>query len=135
MECLRSLKLNSLLTSHYNIVIIDRGSGFDAEDHDIKLAIGVQGKDSLRADKDYLITKDPDGDGLILKLLGNRRWTDLDNRTPPVSLILSSVTLSASTKELLVAPVIVAQVTRRLLLYVVFGLQFQLPLYNVFLFP
>jgi hypothetical protein len=50
-----------------------RGSGFDANDHDISLELGATGKPSLVADKDFMITKDSDGDGIILKLLGNRR--------------------------------------------------------------
>ena len=50
-----------------------RGSGFDAQDHDIKLDIGATGQPSLIADKDFMITKDADGDGIILKLLGNRK--------------------------------------------------------------
>ena len=50
-----------------------RGTGFDANDHDINLELGATGQPSLKVDKDYLITKDADGDGLILKLLGNRR--------------------------------------------------------------
>ena len=51
-----------------------RGSGFEADDHDIRLELGVNGQDPLVADKDFLISKDADGDGLILKLLGNRRY-------------------------------------------------------------
>ena len=50
-----------------------KGSGFDANDHDIILELGAQNQPTLRVDKDYLITKDADGDGLILKLLGNRK--------------------------------------------------------------
>ena len=50
-----------------------RGSGFDAQDHDIKLDIGATNQPSLIADKDFMITKDADGDGIILKLLGNRK--------------------------------------------------------------
>ena len=50
-----------------------RGSGFDANDHDILLELGVSGQDPLAVDKDFMITKDADGDGLILKLLGNRK--------------------------------------------------------------
>ena len=50
-----------------------RGSGFDADDHDIKVDISPYMSPSLKVDKDYLITKDPDGDGLILKLIGGRR--------------------------------------------------------------
>ncbi len=50
-----------------------KGSGFDADDHDIQLELGAIGGATLKGDKDYLISKDPDGDGIILKLLGNRR--------------------------------------------------------------
>ena len=50
-----------------------RGTGFDAEDHDILLELGATDQ-PLKVDKDYLISKDGDGDGLILKLLGNRRY-------------------------------------------------------------
>ena len=50
-----------------------KGSGFDANDYDIILELGAQNQPTLRVDKDYLITKDADGDGLILKLLGNRK--------------------------------------------------------------
>lgn len=51
-----------------------RGSGFDAEDHDILLELAPNGQTtSLQVDKDFMITKDPDGDGIILKLLGNRK--------------------------------------------------------------
>jgi hypothetical protein len=50
-----------------------RGSGFDANDHDIKLDIGATGQPPLIADKDFMVTKDADGDGIILKLLGNRK--------------------------------------------------------------
>ena len=50
-----------------------RGSGFDADEHSILLDLSASGQTSLRADKDYLITKDDDGDGIILKLLSARR--------------------------------------------------------------
>jgi hypothetical protein len=50
-----------------------RGSGFDANDHDILLDLGSAGQPSLVADKVFMISKDSNGDGLILKLLGNRR--------------------------------------------------------------
>ena len=50
-----------------------RGSGFDADDHNIMLTIGATGQGPLKVDKDFLITKDADGDGLILKLLGTRK--------------------------------------------------------------
>ena len=48
-----------------------RGSGFDADEHSINLELSASGQPSLRADKDYLITKDDDG--IILKLLSARR--------------------------------------------------------------
>ena len=48
-----------------------KGTGFDADDHDITLDISAQGQESLKADKDFLITKDDDG--IILKLLSARR--------------------------------------------------------------
>jgi len=90
-----------------------KGSGFDANDHDIQLDIGAAGKASLVADKDFLITKDSDGDGLILKLLGNRKWVDMTGRTPPVALVLNGVRFSSNpSKNLLVEPVIVAQVLK-----------------------
>lgn len=50
-----------------------RGSGFDVDDHDIILELGAQGQPALVVDKDYLINTDEDGDGLILKLLTNRK--------------------------------------------------------------
>lgn len=48
-----------------------RGSGFDVDEHSIFLDISASGQASLRADKDYLISKDDDG--IILKLLSARR--------------------------------------------------------------
>jgi len=86
-----------------------RGTGFDAEDHDIQLELGMTGAEPLRIDKDYLVTKDQDNDGIILKLLGNRRWGDLEDRTPPVALILSSVKFNGG-PNLLAQQTIVAQV-------------------------
>lgn len=50
-----------------------RGSGFDAAEHDTVLELGASNTPLLTADVDYLLTRDADGDGLILKLLGNRR--------------------------------------------------------------
>jgi hypothetical protein len=49
-----------------------KGTGFDADDHDITLDIAAPGQESLKADKDFLITKDEDG--VILKLLSARRY-------------------------------------------------------------
>jgi hypothetical protein len=48
-----------------------RGSGFDVDEHSILLELSASGQPSLKADKDYLITKDDDG--IILKLLSARR--------------------------------------------------------------
>jgi hypothetical protein len=48
-----------------------KGSGFDADEHSIVLELAAQGQPFLRADKDFLITKDDDG--LILKLLSARK--------------------------------------------------------------
>eukprot|EP01033_Poteriospumella_lacustris_P014849 gene14849-10618_t len=88
-----------------------RGSGFDANDHDILLDLGSAGQPSLVADKVFMISKDSNGDGLILKLLGNRRWANLSQRTPPVAIILNGVRFASDPKKnLLPAPVIVAQV-------------------------
>ncbi len=49
-----------------------RGSGFDAEASDITLELGSSGQ-LLTKNRDYLITVEADGDGLILNLLGNRK--------------------------------------------------------------
>lgn len=88
-----------------------RGSGFDAEDHDMLLELGVGGQDPLIVDKDFTIAKDADGDGLILKLHTNRKWADLSGRVPPVAIVLSAVKFSTDPeKNLLSEPVIVAQV-------------------------
>ena len=50
-----------------------KGSGFDAPDHDITLELSATGQPSLRVNKDYTITKDEQNEGIILKLLSNRR--------------------------------------------------------------
>eukprot|EP01040_Poterioochromonas_malhamensis_P000591 gene591-631_t len=87
-----------------------RGSGFDVDEHDITLELNANGQPPLVADKDFLLTKDTDGDGLILKLLGNRRWADLSSRVPPVALVLSSVKFKGNNKNLIPDPIIIAQV-------------------------
>jgi len=48
-----------------------KGTGFDADDHNIQLELAAQGQAPLRVDKDFLITKDDDG--LILKLISARK--------------------------------------------------------------
>lgn len=54
-----------------------KGTGFDADDHDITLDLSATGQESLKADKDFLITKDDDG--IILKLLSARRFKFIFN--------------------------------------------------------
>ena len=49
------------------------GSGFDADDHDIILTLSASGQDPLKVEEDFLVTKDGDGGGLVLKLIGERK--------------------------------------------------------------
>lgn len=86
-----------------------KGTGFDADEHNIFMEMGASGQQSLKLDKDYLITKDDDG--LILKLLTNRRWADMEGRNPPVALVLSAVRLNDPNGDnLLTEKVILANV-------------------------
>ena len=48
-----------------------KGSGFDVDEHSILLELSAQNQPTLKVDKDYLISKDDDG--IILKLLSNRK--------------------------------------------------------------
>jgi len=50
-----------------------KGSGFDADDHDIKLEISASGQAPLKIGKDFSLTKDEDGEGIILKLMAGRK--------------------------------------------------------------
>ena len=51
-----------------------RGDGFEnVDEHDVILEIGATGQAALRMDEDYLLSKDPDGDGIILQLLYSRK--------------------------------------------------------------
>ena len=50
-----------------------KGSGFEADDHDITLELAARGQNPLKVDKDYAISKDDEGEGIILKLLTNRK--------------------------------------------------------------
>ncbi len=75
-----SVALAEVTVLKYTQTIYDRspklrikGSGFDAEEKDILLDISATGQASLVADKDFSVSKDEDGDGLILKLLQNRK--------------------------------------------------------------
>ena len=54
-----------------------KGSGFDAEDHDITLEISASGQPPLKVDKDFTLTKDDDGEGVLLKLVAGRRYAFL----------------------------------------------------------
>jgi hypothetical protein len=87
------------------------------DDHDIKLDISATGTESLRVDKDFSIGKDENSEGLILKLHGSRKWVDLEERSPPVALILRGVYFASSPQTNLLADAkdggrIVAQVLR-----------------------
>lgn len=68
-----------------------KGTGFDEDEDNIFLDLSAMGEDSLKKDKDYIIDKDDDGAGIILKLLGKRRWVNLEERVPPVALVLRAV--------------------------------------------
>jgi len=86
-----------------------KGTGFDADEHHIFLDMSASGQPSLKLDKDYMITKDDEG--LILKLLTNRKWADLEGRKPPVALVLNAVRLNSQDSEnLLPDKVILANV-------------------------
>lgn len=90
-----------------------RGSGFDVDERDISIELNANRQSPLIVNKDYLLTKDTTGDGLILHLLGNRRWADLSfSRVgiPPIALILSSVRFKGNNKNLISDPIIIAQV-------------------------
>lgn len=87
-----------------------KGSGFDAEDHDITLEIGASGVPPLKVDKDFTVTKDDDGEGVVLRLVAGRKWVKLDGRTPPVALTLNKVYFKGSDKNLLAEQKIIANV-------------------------
>jgi hypothetical protein len=48
-----------------------KGVGFDVDEHDITLELSASGEESLRRDKDYILSKLQDG--IILKLLSSRK--------------------------------------------------------------
>lgn len=76
-----SVALNTVTVTRATQYIYDkspklriRGSGFsELNELDIQLELSTNGQPSLIKNKDYILTKDSDGDGLILKLLSNRR--------------------------------------------------------------
>lgn len=66
------LRLSQIIYDHSPKLRI-RGSGFIESESNIFLEVNANGQPTLQKDRDYLLTKDVDGDGLILKLLANRR--------------------------------------------------------------
>jgi hypothetical protein len=48
-----------------------KGVGFDVDEHDITLELSASGEESLRMDKDFILSKSEDG--IILKLLSSRK--------------------------------------------------------------
>lgn len=82
-----------------------KGSGFDAEDHDITIELSASGQPSLKVEKDFTLTKDEQGEGVILKLLSTRKWVNLEGRNPPVALTLSKVFFASSGDKNLLAEV------------------------------
>jgi hypothetical protein len=50
-----------------------RGSGFDVDEKELLIDIGANRSPSLVAGKDFALTVDEDGDGVVLKLLSNKR--------------------------------------------------------------
>ena len=84
-----------------------KGEGFTAEEKDISIEIGSIGA-PLRQGKDFTLSKIEDG--IILKLLTNRKWVNLDDRTPPVGLILSSIKFAGSERNVLPEAIVIAQV-------------------------
>ena len=74
-----------------------RAKGFEnVDEHDILLDISATGQPSLRMGKDYLLFKNSNGDGIILKLLSGRRWANLEGRTRTVALVLIKVAFKQS---------------------------------------
>ena len=50
-----------------------KGSGFDADDHDLVLEISAINGIPLKVDKDFLVTKNLDEPGIVLKLMQGRK--------------------------------------------------------------
>eukprot|EP01040_Poterioochromonas_malhamensis_P003459 gene3459-3688_t len=93
-----------------------RGNGFTEDVSDISLILGTNPYNPLKMDEDYIVTKDSDNNGLILKLLPERRWADLSSAftSPPLSLTLYKVffpNISGDVNHLL-EPVVIASVIR-----------------------
>jgi hypothetical protein len=69
----RGYKVQTIYDRSPKIRIRGTGTWFNAKEDDIFLRLSAMGEDSLKKDKDYIISKDDDGDGIVLKLLGQRR--------------------------------------------------------------
>lgn len=41
--------------------------------HEVSIVIGAKGSSSLRSEKDFVLSKDDDNDGFVLKLLSQRK--------------------------------------------------------------
>ena len=50
-----------------------KGSGFDADDHELVLEISAINGIPLKVDKDFLVTKNLDEPGIVLKLMQGRK--------------------------------------------------------------
>ena len=50
-----------------------KGSGFDADDHDLVLEISAINGIPLKVDKDFLVTKNLEEPGIVLKLMQGRK--------------------------------------------------------------
>lgn len=81
------------------------------DEGDLRLELNVIGQPSLIPGRDYFLGK-VDGEGLILKLFTNLQWADLTSRVPPLGLILWSVKFKGMKTNLLLDPIIVAQVLK-----------------------
>lgn len=79
---------------------------------DITLQVNADGQPPLVAKQDFILSKDPEGKGLTLKLLKDRQWADSDSLTPPVSLVLWSVKFKGSNRNLIPAPITIAHVLK-----------------------
>ena len=78
LSCLSSLLAEVSVLKQVQVIydtspiIRIRGSGFDVSENKITLVLGVRGLPPLTG-KDYRVTIDENGDGLILMLLPNRK--------------------------------------------------------------
>jgi hypothetical protein len=87
-----------------------RGNGFPPNAEDItSIQLGASGQ-NLIFNKDFFVFRSNE-DSLALSLSSKaKKWVDLTNRTPPVSLILSNIILRNSSQVFQSEPIIVASV-------------------------